>query len=316
MGSSSSRSKSDNGAVTASSSPSAVAAAPLRAKGYTSVDTPRVNFADEKDVVGQEGGKPLADEERYKKYLSFRDELVAYNLGEAAFDYAERMYKKEPESPAVMALLGDTAVMYDKCKNKHNRDHWVDRLDLLQRGIDVSRKCINQNPDFLPCYRSYVSCATRASESLYYYRWMRAVGLLENYTAIMKRGKKGLELDPNDVELNLDLGMLSCRCVYPWYNPYRLLGVIYGVPQQKVLFKDGIEFLRKAIEVDPSNMEVACRLGMAYLYSGDHANARRWYCKVRDEMTPRSLKDEKWQNMAHTALSTSFIKPKWNVPFA
>lgn len=288
----------------------APAVAPSRSGYKISEDTPQVNFA--APVVDTS----LTDEERFEKYTSFRNELVSYSLGEAAFDYAERLYKKEPNSPAVMALMGDTAVIYDKTKNKHARDHWVDRLDLLQRGIDVSRKCMNENPDFAPCFRSYVACATRASESLYYYRWMRAVGLLENYVPIMKRGNQGLALKPDDVSMNLDLGMLNFRCVYPWYNPYRVLGWIYGVPPAKVLHQQGIQYLKKAIEADPQNMEAACRLGMAYLQAGDHASARRWYCKVRDEMVPRNLKDIKWQNVAHTGLSTGIVKPKWNVPFA
>lgn len=97
----------------------------------------------------------------YDKYIQFRDELFSFSLGESAFDYAERLFQKTPDRPQVMALLGQTAALYDKKKNKVFRDHWCDRLDLLQRGVDVSRKCIKEHPQYGPCYRSYVMCATR-----------------------------------------------------------------------------------------------------------------------------------------------------------
>lgn len=251
-----------------------------------------------------------------QKYRNFRDELLSFSLGESAYDYAERIYRETPDSPEVMALLAETTTLYDKTKNKVQRDHWVDRMDLLQRGIDVSRKCIKDNPEYGPCYRSYVMCATRASESYYYYRWLQAVGLMENYKAIIKRGEQGMALMPDDAEIPHSLGALCMRCAYPWYSPYRVLGRFYGVPKKSALGSEGVRYLKLAAERDPSNLEIAVRLGMAYFHAGDFPNARRWYCKVRDEMVPQDLKDDKWKALAHTQLSTAFSKQRWNVPFA
>lgn len=276
-------------------------------------DPPQANFEGQKVPSDTAAAAPLTP---FLKYKKFRDELMSFSLGESAYDYAERLYKEEPNSPEVMALLAETTTLYDLTKNKHQRDHWIDRLDLLQRGIDVSRKCFKENPEYGPCYRAYVMCAVRASESLYFYRWMRAVGLLENYNAIIKRGEVGLKYCPEDPDLPAALGALSCRCAYNWYNPYRVLARIYNVPAKKQLYAEGIRYLSIAAERDPESLEIACRLGMAYFYAGDFANARRWYCKVRDEMPPRDLKDEKWQSVAHTQLSTQFQKTRWNVPFA
>lgn len=273
-------------------------------------------FADPEPANFTESSESSGPADANKKYKTFRDELLSFSLGESAYDYAERLYKKNPNDPATMALLAETTTLYDEKKNKVQRDHWIDRLDLLQRGIDVSRKCMKENPEYGPCYRTYVICATRASEALYYYRWMRAVGMLENYQSIAKRAKKGLELCPDDSDIPKTMGALCYRCAYSWYNPYRILGKIYGVPSKKELYADGIRFLKLAAEREPDNLEIACRLGQAYFYSGDFANARRWYCKVRDEMPPQDLTDEKWQTIAHTQLSTGFQKTRWNVPFA
>lgn len=251
----------------------------------------------------------------YTQYTNFRNELLDFALGESAFDYAERLFAEKPDSPEVMALLAETTFLYDKTKNKVSREHWCDRLDLLQRGVDVSRKCINENADYGPCYRTYVMCAARESEALYYMKSLTGLGLVENYQAIMRKGAKGMELLPTDAEIPNTLGALCARCSFRWYDPSRLYAWYYGLPPTRKLRELSIDFHRKACENDPKNLEYACRLAQAYFQKGDLANARRWYIKVRDEMPPQKLKDEKWQGVAHTQLSTSFAKPKWNVPF-
>ncbi|KAL7707559.1 hypothetical protein N2W54_007463 [Lotmaria passim] len=252
----------------------------------------------------------------FSHYKEFRDQLLDFALGESAFDYAERLFKEQPDSPEVMALLAETTFLYDKTKNKVSREHWCDRLDLLQRGVDVSRKCINENTDYGPCYRTYVMCATRESEALYYMKSLTGLGLVENYKAIMSKGIKGMELLPSDAEIPNTLGAMCARCSFRWYDPSRLYAWYYGLPSTRKLREMSVEFHKKAVKNDPKNLEYACRLAQAYFQLGDYVNARRWYVRVRDEMPPQELKDEKWQGVAHTQLSTSFSRPKWNVPFA
>ncbi|CAD2213007.1 hypothetical protein AGDE_07088 [Angomonas deanei] len=214
-----------------------------------------------------------------------------------------------------MALLSETTPLRRK-KNKMYRDHWADRLDLLQRGVDVSRKCIKENPDYGPCYRSYVICATRESEALYYWKSLTGLGLVENYKAIVRRGNQGMALMPSDPDIPNALGALCARCAYHWYEPSRLYSLFYGLPSRKVLLDQSIQYHKKACENDPNNLEYACRLAQAYYQRGDMANARRWYVRVRDEMPPQHLDDEVWQGLAHTQLATAFMKTQWNVPFA
>ncbi|CBZ26302.1 conserved hypothetical protein [Leishmania mexicana MHOM/GT/2001/U1103] len=252
----------------------------------------------------------------YHEYIQFRDQLLSFALGESAFDYTERLFAQKPDSPEVMALLAETTFLYDKTKNKVSRGHWCDRLDLLQRGVDVSRKCINENKDYGPCYRTYVMCATREAEALYYMKSFTGLGLVENYQAIMRKGVRGMELLPTDAEIPNTLGALCARCCFRWYDPSRAYAWFYGLPTTRRLRELSVDFHKKACENDPKNLEYACRLAQAYFQLGDLANARRWYVKVRDEMPPQELKDEKWQGVAHTQLSTAFVKPKWNVPFA
>jgi tetratricopeptide (TPR) repeat protein len=260
--------------------------------------------------------KDAAGDGSFSNYVKFRDELLSFSLGESAFDYAERLFKEHPDSKEVMALLAETCVLYDKTKNKHIRKHWVDRMDLLQRGIDVSRKCIKENPEFGPCYRGYVLNAVRASEAVYHYRWMKSVGLMENFKPIMKRGVEAMQLCPEDPDVPSMLGSMCSRIAYSWYNPYRIFGRMYEVPPKQELYKEAIKFLTTAQQNDPGSLEISFRLGQAYHFSGDFANARRQYCRVRDEMTPRDLHEEKWQGLAHTELTTGLQKTKWNVPFA
>lgn len=254
--------------------------------------------------------------DNYAKYQEFRDQLLSFALGESAFDYAEQLFAKNPDSPEVMALLAETCALYDETKNKVSREHWCDRLDLLQRGVDVSRKCFNEHPEFGPCYRTYVICATRESEALYYFKSLEGLGLLENYNAIMKRGLKGMQLMPDDAELPNALAALNARSAYKWHDPTRWYARWYGVPPEREALRKSIELSLVATKNDPQNLEYAARLAMSYFQAGDFANSRRWFVRVRDDMPPQTLRDERWQGLAHTQLSTSFTKSKWNVPFA
>ncbi|KAG5490599.1 hypothetical protein JKF63_00720 [Porcisia hertigi] len=268
--------------------------------------------------VGDAGApvKAPAKLSEYDHYIDFRNQLLDFALGESAFDYTERLFAEQPDSPEVMALLAETAFLYDKTKNKVSREHWCDRLDLLQRGVDVSRKCINENKEYGPCYRTYVMCAAREAEALYYLKSFTGLGLVENYAAIMRRGTKGMELLPTDAEIPNTLGAVCARCAFRWYDPSRVYAWYYGLPPTRKLRELSVEFHKMACENDPKSLEYACRLAQAYFQLGDLPNARRWYVKVRDEMPPQELKDDKWQGVAHTQLSTAFAKPKWNVPFA
>jgi hypothetical protein len=65
------------------------------------------------------------------KYTKLRDDLLAFSLGEASFQYAERLNKETPDNPPVMALLGETAYLYEKLKNK----------DAVSTGSTVATSC-------------------------------------------------------------------------------------------------------------------------------------------------------------------------------
>ena len=270
------------------------------------------NFAEFSETLAEK-----TTESDFERFQAFRNELLAFSLGESAFDYAERLYAAQPDNKQVMALLAETACLYDGTKNKHMKGHWVDRLDLLQRAIDVSRKCIKDNPDFQPCYRTYVVAATRASESLYYYRWMRGMGLAENYNAIMKRGEESLDLEPHDALVLTTLGSLTGRCSQFTRFPYNVYSWYQGVPSRQRLLEKSIDFNTRALEVDPGSMEAMVRLGQAYYQADRLADARRCFSAVRDEMVPRSLSDAKYQDQAHTMLAAGFeTKTKWNMRFS
>jgi tetratricopeptide (TPR) repeat protein len=273
-------------------------------------DPPPANFAS----ASSGEGDSLAD--ALPKYLAFRAELFSFAVGESAYDYAERLYRENPKSKEIMALLAETTCMYDTKKVKAQRNHWIDRMDLLQRGIDISRKCIKENPDYGPCYRSYVICASRAADNLYFYRWLEGMGVVENYHAIMRRGKKAMELNPTDPDVPNMLGALNARCVYNWTNPYKIFTLYHRLPSADELKHESVKYHKIAAERDPDSPELMCRLAQAYFLAGDFQNARRCYMKVRDEIPPRELKDDKWQSLAHTQLATAFAKNKWNVPFA
>eukprot|EP00758_Cryptobia_borreli_P013049 Tbor_TRINITY_DN5801_c4_g2::TRINITY_DN5801_c4_g2_i1::g.6584::m.6584 len=264
-----------------------------------------------------DSSKKAVDNNQHEEFVKFRDELLSFSLGEAAFDYAERLYTAQPNNPQVMALLSETAVLYDKSKNKERRNHWVDRMDLLQRAIDISRKCIHDNPEYGPCYRTYVMAATRASEAVYYLRWMKGMGLAENYNAIMLRGEKAVELLSSDAETCNAIACLNARCAQFTYPPYSWYTWYCGVPSNKVLLDRAIVYSKRAVERDPKSLEYMCRLGGAYYHSNELDKARRCFSAVRDEMVPNDIADTKWQTISHTLLAAGFDKnKKWNLAFS
>lgn len=268
-------------------------------------------------VKSVESGAVTNSAKDLKQFEEFRNELLSFSLGESAFDYAERLFAAQPNNPHLMALLAETATSYDEVKNKDMRRHWVDRMDLLQRAVDVSRKCIKENPDFGPCYRTYVTAACRASESLYYYRWMKGMGLTENYHGIMKRVEKAVELMPEDGDVANMGASLNARCAGFAFFPYICYNWMYGLPSKKQLLDKACQYGTIAVQRDPGNLEFMCRLGSAYYQNKELDKARKCYRAVRDEMIPRSLADEKWQSMAHTMVATGFDKNRrWNLPFS
>eukprot|EP00388_Colpodella_angusta_P043132 GDKK01058551.1.p1 GENE.GDKK01058551.1~~GDKK01058551.1.p1 ORF type:complete len:202 (+),score=0.18 GDKK01058551.1:79-606(+) len=174
-----------------------------------------------------------------------------------------------------------------------------------------------ENPEYEPCYRTYVVAASRASESLYYYRSMRSMGLTENYHAIMKRGEQALALEPTDALVAETLGSLNGRCSQWCYFPYGLYNWYYGLPSKKQLLVKAIHFNQLAVENDPANLESMYRLGATYYQADKLSDARRCFNIVRDEMLPKSLGDSKWQDQAHTMLAAGFEKKaKWNMRFS
>ena len=250
------------------------------------------------------------------QYERFRSEMFAYMLGEAAYDYAEKIYNQNPDDKNVMAFLTETVWLYEKSKIRKMRSHWIDRMDILQRGIDVSRKCIDENPDFYPCHRNYVVLATKAADQIYHWRWMKAVGNLEAYNGIMKRGMHALEMAEKkgieDHDVVRALAELNGRAAFKWYSPYKIFAVWNGVPNRGELLDRALNLHLLAHEYDPGSLENAFRVAQV-LYDQKKMNeSRRWYIKVRDGMVPRDPKEEIYQTYAHTHISMHFTKHKWN----
>ena len=250
-------------------------------------------------------------------YTRLRDDLFAFSLGEAAFQYAERLNKESPDNPAVMALLSETAFLYEKTKNKGRREHWVDRLDVLQRGIDVSRKCMHDNPDYGPCYRTYILCASKMADNEVWFKRGKPLSLFKHYNRLQAIGDRALELYPSpDVALNL--ASVAGRCatrLRHWYSPWHPVARWYQLPYQRDLLLRSEKLMRHCVEMQPNNVEMACRLAEVLFELGELNESRRWYVRVRDEMQPDDPKENIWQTIAHTHLCSHFDRPSWNVPF-
>lgn len=251
----------------------------------------------------------------FKEYVKFREELFAFSLGEASFDYAERLLAKQPDNPAVMALVAETALLYERIKVPGKRDHWVDRIDVLQRGIDVVKKCMRDHPDYGPCYSNYTLLATKAAEAQHWWRWAQPLGLMAHFHVIQERGNKAIEL-AETADVHRALGEVNARCAPSgWYSWYHIPRRYYGLPSRQALLEQSKVHHLRANELNPKDLENAVRLAMVYFHLGEFNDARRWYVRVRDEMVPSDPKDEIWQGIAHTALCTHFEKTKWSTPF-
>ena len=245
-----------------------------------------------------------------------RDDLLAFSLGEAAFDYAQRLNTEQPDNPAVMALLGETAWLYDRTKVKAMKHHWMDRMDVLQRGIDITRKCMREHPDYGPCYRSFTLCACKAADTQYYAYWWRPIGDFRNYNRVANRARKAVELSP-DSELLQAFSGLTGRCAMtcgPW-SPYWLVAKWYGVPKRAEMLERALALHEHTIRMDPDSLEAHARTALLLKEMGRTEEARRMYMKVRDEMVPREPHEDIWQTVAHTDLCGKFEQPNWNVPF-
>jgi tetratricopeptide (TPR) repeat protein len=250
-------------------------------------------------------------------YQKLRDDLFAFSLGEAAYQYAERLNNETPNNPALMALLGETAYLYEKLKNKGRREHWVDRLDVLQRGIDVSRKCMNDHPDYGPCWRSYVLCAAKLSDTEIWFKRWKPLSLFKHYNRLQAIGDHALELQPSS-DTAMCLAAVAGRCatrIRHWYSPWHPVARWYNIPYQRDLLIRAKDLLEKATELEPENVEMTCRLAEVWYELGDMNKARRLYVKVRDEMQPPDPGQAIWQAVAHTHLISHFDKPEWNIPF-
>jgi tetratricopeptide (TPR) repeat protein len=250
-------------------------------------------------------------------YKRLRDDLMAFSLGEAAFQYAERLNRETPNNPPVMALLAETAYLYEKSKNKGRREHWVDRCDVLQRGIDVARKCMHEHPDYGPCYRTYVLCACKMSDTEVWFKRWKPLSLFKHYNRIQAIGDRALELSPTS-DVALGLAAIAGRCgtrLRHWYSPWHAAARYYQLPYQRDILLRSKALLERAHELDPRSVEIACRLGETLYELGDMNESRRWYTKVRDEMNAEDQRDSIWQTVAHTHLCSHFERPEWNIPF-
>lgn len=121
--------------------------------------------------------------------------------------------------------------------------------------------------------------------------------------------KKTLEMEPNDhVGLN-NLGLVFERLSIPEgakkcykkslfikknYEAYHNLGVLYRNERD---FDKSIEYLTKALEIQPNNTESKISLGMTYLSKKDFQNGYKYYSQRNPEL--RSTYKNPWDGKAH-----------------
>lgn len=268
-------------------------------------------------AAGSEGVKQRKSQ--MAEYKEFRDDLLSFSLGEAAFDYAKRLSQEQPDNPALLALFGETAWMYEKVKNPVRREHWVDRMDVFQQGIDATRKCIKNNPDYAPCLRVYVLLAAKASEQKYWFKLLQPFGPIEHYDAIMNRGRQCMELDPEASDVLAAMGQVTARVAsntkriwtpYTWYAKYK------GLPHYRDMFAEARKMHHEVQELEPKSVSNACRLAMIYYEEGNFERAKRWYQRTRDELICEDPAEEVYQTIAHTHLTTHVARNgNWNLPF-
>jgi hypothetical protein len=263
----------------------------------------------------QKGSKTLVSDN--EKYNALRDDLMSFSLGEASHDYAARLLAEQPENPAIQALYGETIYQYEKLKNPTRREHWCDRIDLLQKGILTTKKCMKDHPEYAPCWRVYMLLAVKAADQEYWFQWIKPLGLMKHYTRLNRRGERALELNPQSGDLNMAMAELHARVAHTnhWRKPYRLYGLYHNNPPRWDCLLRSKELHLKAAEQEPNGIENATRLGIVFWELGDDDSARRWYTKARDALTPRDPSEDIWQTVAHTHLCVHFAKSAWNTPF-
>lgn len=265
---------------------------------------PRVEGVDHKSASAQ--------------YKEFRDDLLSFSLGEAAYDYAKRLKEEQPSNPALLALFGETAWMYEKVKNPTRREHWVDRMEVLQEGIDATRKCMRENPEYGPCFRVYTLLTAKASEQKYWFKLAQPFGPIEHLDAIRRRGDRALELEESPDTLAA-LGQITARVATNtkrWWTPYSIYSRHLGLPDSTTLFEQSLKYHHRVQELVPLDVENACRLGMIYFELGNFERAKRWYLKTRDEIPNDDPTKDIYQSIAHTHLTIHIARNQtWNVPF-
>lgn len=250
-------------------------------------------------------------------YKEFRDDLLSFSLGEAAHDYARRLLKEQPDNAALMALFGETAWMYEKVKNSARREHWCDRLDVMQEGVDAVRRCVKLHPEYAPCHRVYTLLAVKMCDQEYWFKIAQPFGVMEHYKRIMNRGKKSNEL-AESADVYAALAAVNARCatnMKKWYTPYSWYAKYKGLPTREELLKTARDLHMDVYRLDPKSIENACRLGMVYWELGESQQAKRWYVRARDELKSTGKIDDMYQTMAHTHIVTQLSSHTWNVPF-
>ena len=259
------------------------------------------------------------DPDPIKEVLHVRNELMEAGLYREAYQYAKRKLNEHPNDLDFMALVGRTAHEYEKVKNPHLRNHWIDRLNVLHEGLEATHRCMLRDPEAWQCRRYFVLCAVKAADQHFYFPELKALSLINNWRRIHKQGDPLLEKHPT-ADVAMALGSLDARVARAWYYPYGLLQrFIYGLPSERELLEKSTTLHLLAKKLDPLNVENVARLAIAYLRLGRNSEARKWFCYVRDEMTLRDVNDVKWTSLAHTTLATHLQKAKqkqsWNLPF-
>uniref|UniRef100_A0A7S1L0J7 Uncharacterized protein n=1 Tax=Neobodo designis TaxID=312471 RepID=A0A7S1L0J7_NEODS len=253
-----------------------------------------------------------------EEYTAFRDDLLSFSLGEAAYDYAKRLRDEQPNNPALLALFGETAWMYEKVKNPTRRQHWVDRMEVLQEGIDATRKCMRENPEYAPCFRVYTLLAAKASEQKYWFKLLQPFGPIEHLDAICRRGEQATALaeSPDTLAAMAQVTARAASNTKRWWTPYTLYAKYLGHPSSNELFDRALKYHLRVVEMLPNDVENCCRIGMIYWELGNFERAKRWYMKTRDEITNDDPAKDIYQTIAHTHLTIHVARNEnWNLPF-
>ena len=257
------------------------------------------------------------------KVQDTRNDLFSAGLQNASLRYAVQKLKEDPENTDLMAFVGQTALEYERTKCEHGRVHWIDRLDVLHEGIDITYKCLQKDPKATQCERFFLLLALKAAELQFKSPELKPLGIMHNWRRIHDRAVTFLDKKFYP-DVAMGLGAMNSRLARKWYTPYGLLQrFVYGIPPADELLQEAIDLHTKAMEADPTNMENVCRLASACLVKGDDAAARKWFLKVRDGMVQEKKMDLAWVMVANTELLTRFPANKkgiekshpFNLPF-